>query len=206
MKLLIIGATGMIGSRVAAEALRRGHDVIAAVRSPEKVEARDGLRAEKLDVSDTARLAALAAETDATIAAASPRSSGDAIAEASAYADALIAGLEGRRLLLVGGAGSLNLPDGSPVADVVPELYRAEAQGMRLAFEKISESGLDFTVLAPAGLIEPGERTGEFRLGGRTLLTDAEGNSRISAEDYAVALLDEAEAPKHSRQIFTAAY
>ena len=77
---------------------------------------------------------------------------------------------------------------------------------MRLAFEKISESGLDFTVLAPAGLIEPGERTGEFRLGGRTLLTDAEGNSRISAEDYAVALLDEAEAPKHSRQIFTAAY
>ncbi|MEX0302802.1 MAG: NAD(P)-dependent oxidoreductase, partial [Leisingera sp.] len=80
------------------------------------------------------------------------------------------------------------------------------AQGMRQAFEKVAASGLDFTVLAPAGLIEPGERTGKFRLGGRTLLTDAEGSSRISAEDFAVALLDETETPKHPRQIFTAAY
>ncbi|MEX0304127.1 MAG: NAD(P)-dependent oxidoreductase [Leisingera sp.] len=153
MKLLIIGATGMIGSRITAEALDRGHEVIAAVRSPEKLAPRDGLRAEALDVSDTARLAELAAEADVTVGAASPRSSGDAVAEANAYADALIAGLDGRRLLLVGGAGSLNLPDGSPVADVVPEPYRAEAQGMRQAFEKISASGPDFTVLAPAGLI-----------------------------------------------------
>ncbi|KIC08296.1 hypothetical protein RA19_20185 [Leisingera sp. ANG-M1] len=206
MKLLIIGATGMIGSRITAEALDRGHEVIAAVRSPEKAGQRGGLRAVELDVTDTARLAALAAEADATISAVSPRSTGDAIAEANAYAEALIAGLQGRRLLLVGGAGSLNLPDGSPVADVVPELYRAEAQGMRQAFEKIAASALDFAVLAPAGLIEPGERTGTFRLGGRTFLTDAEGNSRISAEDYAVALLDEAEAPKHPRQIFTVAY
>lgn len=206
MKLLIIGATGMIGSRVTREALNRGHEVIAAVRNPAKVQEKDGLRAEELDAADTVRLAVLAAQADVTISAVSPRSTGDAIAEANAYADALIAGLKGQRLVLVGGAGSLNLPDGSPVADVVPEAYRAEAQGMRQAYEKIAGSDLDFTVLAPAGLIEPGERTGTFRLGGRNFLTDADGNSRISAEDYAVALMDEVEQPKHPRQIFTAAY
>lgn len=202
MKLLVIGASGMIGSRIVAEALSRGHEVVAATRKGTAVE---GARAARLDVADAARLAELSAAADVTISAVSPRSTGDAVAEASAYADALIAGIRGR-LLLVGGAGSLNLPDGSPVADVVPEPYSAEARGMRGAFDKIAASGLDYTVLAPAGLIQPGERTGTFRLGGRTLLTDAEGNSAISAEDYAVALLDEVEAPKHARQIFTAAY
>lgn len=202
MKLLVIGASGMIGSRIVAEALSRGHEVVAATRKGTAVE---GARAARLDVADAARLAELSAAADVTVSAVSPRSTGDAVAEASAYADALIAGIRGR-LLLVGGAGSLNLPDGSPVADVVPEPYSAEARGMRGAFDKIAASGLDYTVLAPAGLIQPGERTGTFRLGGRTLLTDAEGNSAISAEDYAVALLDEVEAPKHARQIFTAAY
>ena len=202
MKLLVIGASGMIGSRIVAEAVARGHEVVAATR---KGTAGEGASAEVLDVADSARLAELSAAADVTVAAASPRTTGDAVAEAAAYADALIAGVKGR-LMLVGGAGSLNLPDGTLVADVVPEPYSAEAKGMRGAFEKIAASVLDYTVLAPAGMIQPGERTGSFRLGGRTLLTDAEGNSAISAEDYAVALLDEVETPAHPRQIFTAAY
>jgi putative NADH-flavin reductase len=142
------------------------------------------------------------------ISAVSPRSSGDPVAEAAGYGTALIAAAEasGKRLVVVGGAGTLNLPDGTPVAEVVPELYRAEARGMRGVYALLEESGIDFTFVAPAGLLEPGERTGAFRQGGRGYLTDAEGNSRISAEDYAIALLDEVETPAHPRQVFSVAY
>ncbi|MBR0679081.1 NAD(P)H-binding protein [Roseomonas eburnea] len=206
MDILVIGASGMIGSRLATEALSRGHRVTAAARNPEKIGARPGLTPMKLEVTDIPALSAAAASADVVIAAASPRSTGNPAAEAMGYAEALIAGLDGKRLVLVGGAGSLNLADGSPVADHVPEPYNAEARAMRAAFERIAASGIDFTVLAPAGMVAPGERTGTFRLGGRTLLTDAEGQSRISAEDYAVALLDEVERPAHRGMIFTAAY
>lgn len=206
MNILIIGASGMIGSRLVAEALSRGHQVIAAVRNPDRVAARPGLTALRLEVTDVPALSAAAASADVVIAAASPRSTGNPAAEALAYVRALVAGLGGKQLLLVGGAGSLNLPDGSPVADHVPEPYNAEAQAMRAAFEYLAGTEAAFTVLAPAGTIAPGERTGRFRLGGRTLLTDAEGQSRISAEDYAVAMLDEMERPAHRRAIFTAAY
>jgi putative NADH-flavin reductase len=206
MKLLIIGATGMIGSRILNEAVERGHSVIAAARKPENIEASANVEAVKLDLHDAEQFQKLASKTDVIVAAASPRNTGDAQSEAVDYANALIAGSGDTRLMLVGGAGSLNLPDGTPVAEVVPEEYRDEAKGMRKAFELIADSSLDYTVHAPAGLIQPGERTGKFRLGGRTFLTDAEGNSAISAEDYAVAHLDEIENPAHKRDIFTAAY
>ena len=206
MNILVIGASGMIGSRIVAEALSRGHAVIAAARNPAKIAPRPGVTPLALEVTDVAALSAAAAKADVVIGAVSPRSTGNAQAEAMVYAEALIAGLGGKRLVLVGGAGSLNLPDGSPVADHVPEAYSAEAKGMRAAFERIAASGIDFTVLAPAAMIAPGERTGTFRLGGRTLLADAKGESRISAEDYAVALLDEVERPAHRGQIFTLAY
>ena len=206
MKILVIGATGMIGSRVVTEALSRGHEVIAASRSPRDGQPRQGETFVVLDVSDTKMLQNHASQADLTVAAVSPRNSGDPEREASAYADALIKGLGKNRLILVGGAGSLNLPDGTPVTSVVPQEFAAEARGMRAAFEKIAASDLDQTTLAPAGLIQPGERTGTFRTGGRTFLTDENGDSKISAEDYSVALLDEAERPQHRGQIFTAAY
>ncbi len=206
MKLLLIGATGTIGSRILKEAQKRGHQVLAAARNPEKVSTGAGIEATAFDLYDADRFRQLAERVDTVIAAASPRNSGDPRREALAYAEALIAGIGTTRLVLVGGAGSLNLPDGSPVADVVPEPYHEEAQGMRAAFEKIAASDVNYTVQAPAGLIAPGERTGSFRLAGRTYMTNAEGESRISAEDFAVALLDEVETPRHERQIFHAAY
>lgn len=205
MKLLVIGATGIIGSRIVDEALSRGKQVIAASRNP-KPDDRAGVETVAVDIADAARLRQLAGQADVVVSAVSPRNTGNPEKEASDYADTLITALDGSRVILVGGAGTLDLPDGTPVANVVPEQYAAEARGMRAAFDKISASDLDCTTLAPAGLIEPGERTGAFRLGGRTLLTDEEGNSRISAEDYAVALLDEVETPSHRGEIFTAAY
>lgn len=208
MKLLVIGATGMVGSRVVAEALSRGHEVIAAVRSPEKVTEAPGLTALKLDVTDGAAVAAAAKDADVVIGAVSPRSTGDAATEMAAIMKGYIAGAEGagKPLVVVGGAGTLNLPDGTPVADVVPEAYAAEAKAMRAAYELLEASQADYSFLAPAGEIAPGEKTGIFRLGGREYLMDAEGNSRISAEDYATALLDEVETPAHKRAVFTVAY
>ncbi|WP_319520650.1 NAD(P)H-binding protein [uncultured Martelella sp.] len=206
MKLLVIGATGMVGSRIVDEALSRGHEVVAATRNPDRIQPRAGLTAEALDVTDVKRLGELAASVDTVISATSPRSSGNPEAEAVSYASALIEALGKTRLVMVGGAGSLNLPDGTPVADVVPDVYAAEARAMRAAYERIKASDLDYTVQAPAGEIAPGERTGQFRLQTDILLTDADGNSRISAEDFAVALLNEVEQPQFGRQLFTAAY
>lgn len=205
MKLLIIGATGMIGLRLAAEAVARGHEVIAASRKGTVV---DGTNAVALDVSDSAALAEQTGAADVIVSAISPRSTGDADSEAKASMQALIAAAKDadKRLMVVGGAGTLNLPDGTPVADVVPEMYRAEAKAMRAAYDLLANSAVDYTFFAPAGEIAPGERTGTFRLGGRDFLTDAAGNSRISAEDYAVAFLDEVEVPTHRRQVMTAAY
>lgn len=205
MKLLIIGATGMIGSRLVAEAESRGHTVVAASRKGSAVGNAQPL---PLEVTDVEAVVAAAQTVDLVITAVSPRSSGNAMDDALGYGGALIEAAPqiGKRLMVVGGAGTLNLPDGTPVADVVPEPYRDEAKAMRAMFEMLAQSTADFTFMAPAGVIEPGERTGVFRLGQREFLTDDEGNSRISAEDYAVAFMDEVEMPKHPRQVFTAAY
>ncbi|MFT6459217.1 NAD(P)-dependent oxidoreductase [Pseudophaeobacter arcticus] len=205
MKLLIIGATGMIGSRLVVEAESRGHTVVAASRKGSAVGNAQPL---PLEVTDVEAVVAAAQTVDLVITAVSPRSSGNAMDDALGYGGALIeaASQIGKRLMVVGGAGTLNLPDGTPVADVVPEPYRDEAKAMRAMFEMLAQSTADFTFMAPAGVIEPGERTGVFRLGQREFLTDDEGNSRISAEDYAVAFMDEVEMPKHPRQVFTAAY
>jgi putative NADH-flavin reductase len=205
MKLLIIGATGMIGSRLVAEAESRGHSVVAASRKGSTVGNAQPL---SLEVTDVEAVVAAAQTVDLVITAVSPRTSGNAMDDALGYGAALIEAAPqiDKRLMVVGGAGTLNLPDGTPVADVVPEPYQDEAKAMRAMYEMLAKSTADFTFMAPAGMIEPGERTGVFRLGQRAFLTDDEGNSQISAEDYAVAFMDEVEVPKHPRQVFTAAY
>jgi len=109
----------------------------------------------------------------------------------------------------VGGAGSLEVAPGVRLVDApgFPELHKAEAlaQGEALAvFRGVSD--LEWSFLSPAAVIAPGERTGAFRLGGDQLLADADDNSHISAEDYAIALIDEAEEPKHTGRRFTVAY
>ncbi|MAC79448.1 MAG: hypothetical protein CML66_15460 [Rhodobacteraceae bacterium] len=208
MKLLVIGATGMVGSRIVTEALGRGHEVIGAARSPEKLAAAPGLTPLKLEVTDGAAVAAAAGGVDAIIGAVSPRSTGNPAEEMAAIMKGYIDGATGagKPLVVVGGAGTLNLPDGTPVADVVPEMYAPEAKAMRAAYALLEASDADYSFLAPAGEIAPGDKTGTFRTGGREYLTDADGNSRISAEDFAIALLDEAESPSHKRAVFTVAY
>lgn len=114
-----------------------------------------------------------------------------------------------RRLLVVGGAGSLEVEPGVALVDTpdFPAAYKAEALAGRTFLDTLrSETELDWTFLSPSASFEPGERTGTFRVGADQLLADASGASRITMEDYAIALVDEIESPKHSRSRFTVGY
>ena len=203
MKIALIGATGFIGSRLLAELTSRGHQVTAIVRNPGKVPQGAGITALKGDVYDKDGLAALLAGHDAVISAVHFTASDPAVLLAAVKQSGV------KRYLVVGGAGSLEVAPGVRLFDTkeFPAIYLDEAKkgGAYLDLLK-GESGLDWTFLSPSALIEPGERTGKFRLGKDQLLVDGNGQSRISAEDYAIALVDELETPAHSRQRFTVGY
>ena len=208
MNILLIGASGMIGSRILNEAVSRGHSVIGASRHPDKIAKNPKVQAVQLDATDAKAVGALAAKADVIVSSVSPRGGSDPMAEAKAVADAAIAAARanGKRLVVVGGAGSLNLPDGSPLAETLPAAYRGEALAMRAVLDSLKKSDIDWTFFSPAAMISPGERTGKYRLGTTTLLSDAKGESRISAEDYANALVVELETHAHPRQQMTIAY
>lgn len=207
MKILVIGASGMIGSRIMREALGREHAVVAAARNPGRI-TEVGVDKLSLDVNDSAAVAAVAEHVDVVVSAVAPRASGDPTKDALAFTRSLIEVHRetGKRIVMVGGGGTLHLPDGTPVAPLVPEPYSEEAKAMRRAYGLLVAEDIDFVVLAPSGTIAPGERTGTFRLGGRVVIAGEDGEGRISAEDFAVALLDEIEQPKHFRTVFTVGY
>ncbi|MDH6707502.1 putative NADH-flavin reductase [Kitasatospora sp. MAA19] len=212
MRITVFGATGNVGGRVVAEALARGHQVTAVVRDPAKPHGLPSAAALTVgDARNAEDVARIAAGQDLVITATRPAPGSEH--ELPAATRGLLAGLAGTgvRLLAVGGAGSLTIPgrggltvveDPGLPAEILPiaracgeqfDLYRADAH-------------VDWTYLSPAAVLEPGERTGRFRLGRDELLVDADGLSAISMEDLAVALLDEAEQPVHRRTRFTAAY
>jgi hypothetical protein len=203
MKIALIGATGFIGSRILAEALQRGHQVTAIVRNPEKLPQKPGLTPQRGDVFDEAGLAKLLAGHDAAISA---------VHFLQSDAGKLIGAVKQSgvpRYLVVGGAGSLQVAPGKDLIDTpqFPAEYKEEASKGRDFLNLLrAETALDWTFLSPPALIQPGARTGKFRLGRDQLLIDADGKSLISAEDYAVALLDEVEKPQHSRRRFTVGY
>ena len=213
MKIALIGATGFVGSKVLAEALQRGHDVTALVRSPGKLAAQPHLAIVAADASDAAQVARAAAGHDAVVSAYNgPRGSDDFRDRYLAGARAVLDGAKRanvRRLLWVGGAGSLFVAPGVQLVDTpqFPEAYRTEAKAAREALNLIAEErALDWTYVSPAPLLQPGPRTGQFRLGGDQVLMDGDQPGRISVDDLAVAIVDELETPRHVRRRFTLAY
>lgn len=209
MNVVLYGATGMIGSRIQRELVLRGHTVTAVVRDPSRVESNPTVTAVKGDLTDSADVAAKAKGADAIISSYSPgQGAEDTLLRAthSLIAGATSAGVS--RVLVVGGAGSLYVAPGVTVIDSghLPEEWKAIAIAHSDALEILRTADLDWTYLSPAAFIQPGERTGTFRLGKDDLVADAKGDSRISAEDYAIALVDELEQPKHLRQRFTLGY
>lgn len=212
MEIVILGASGFIGSAITAEALARGHQVTAVVSRPERVAAQAGLNVVGLDINDTPALTRLLAGKAVVISAFSGHAQQDVkgyyLNAFNSVLEAATAGKVGR-LLVVGGAATLQLPDGSRLLDSpgFPAEYRATAEGAAEALQQLrGQSALSWSFLSPAAEIFPGDKTGTFRLGLDNLLTDAAGKSRISTGDYAVAMLEEAEQPQHVNQRFSIAY
>jgi putative NADH-flavin reductase len=181
MNIVVFGATGMVGSRVVAELEQRGHTVTGATR------------ATGADVTDPRSVAAVAAGADAVVSAISARGGDYTLADVAA---ALVAGLPEagvRRLVVVGGAGSLEVAPGKRLVDTpgFHEEWKPEALAQSAALDYYRGiEDLDWTYVSPAALIQPGRRTGSYRTSGDALLVDEEGHSQISAEDYAVAIAD----------------
>jgi putative NADH-flavin reductase len=216
MKLVVFGATGNIGQRVATEALRRGHEVTGVVRDPAAVQSPDPrVRLVKGDATNADSVAEVARGADAVVSAISPRPNARGLPAPSlpANARALTKGLRAagvKRVLYVGGASSLEVAPGKALADMTdfPEAYREEAREGREALDvfRNEAKGLDWTYLSPAAEIGPGKRTGKYRTTDDKLLVDDKGKSFITFEDYAAAVLDELERPQHVTKRFGVAY
>ena len=218
MKLVLFGATGNIGQRVVAEALRRHHEVVGVVRDPEAVESPDPrVTLVKGDATQSASIGQVARGADAVVSAISPRPNARGLPAPTLVhnARALLAGLPSagvERVLMVGGAGSLEVAPGQQLVDqpAFPEAYKAEALDGRDALtvwrNEGGASGLSWTFLSPAVEIAPGERTGRYRTTLDAVLWDSAGKSFITFEDFAVAVLDELEKPAHVGQRFGVAY
>ncbi len=213
MKIALIGASGFIGSALREEALRRGHQVTALVSQPDKLNATaTNLSVKQVDVQNTAQLTESLTGADVIISAFSGHAQDDIRGYYVQGVKSIIAAVKAAdvtRLVIVGGAGSLRVAADTLLIDTptFPEEYKPTALGAQDSLTLLqAESALNWTMLSPAAEIFPGERTGQFRLGQDDLLLDDQGNSRISVQDYALALLDEVDHPQHERQRFTLAY
>lgn len=213
MKLALIGATGYVGAALLEEALNRGHQVTALVRHPEKLAQHAGLTALRADVHDVAALAEQLRGHDAVLSAFNPGwGLADIREQFIAGSRAITAATKAagvQRLLVVGGAGSLYVAPGQQLIDSegFPAEYKEGAEGARQALNLLrDERELEWTFLSPAAHLEPGPRTGQFRLGGDELLLKDGQPGHVSVADLAVALLDETEQPRHVRRRFTLAY
>jgi putative NADH-flavin reductase len=202
MKVALIGASGQVGSRVLKELVLRGHHVQALNRHPENIPLLAGVKATAVDVGDVEALAAALKGCEAAISAVKFKDFDGQQMIAAMRAGGI------RRYLVVGGAGSLEVSPGLLEMDnpKFPSHVRPEAQKGAAYLQQLRDSELDWTFLSPSRSFVVGERTGKFRLGKDQLLFDAAGKSSISFEDYAIALVDELERPRHVKERFTVGY
>ncbi len=213
MKLVLFGATGDVGSRIVTEAISRGHDVTAAVRNEAGIEnLPKGAKPIVADVADPAALAAAMAGQDLAVSAvrAPAGREGEVVALTRSILDA--ASLAYLRVIIVGGAARLHLPDGSPHTvltdpDFLPESIVPTARASMAQWELcLSDPSANWTYASPSALLQPGERLGVFRTDTDNLIVDDAGISKISMEDFAVAIVDEAQSAKFLRAAFTVGY
>lgn len=202
MKVALVGASGKAGSRILTELRSRGHEVIALARHVTSIHAQPGVTAIAVDANDVASLTTAIRGVDAVISAAKFKDARPGCLIESVRA----AGV--RRYLVVGGAGSLETAPGVMEMDApaFPAHVLPEAKAGGAFLEQLRGSDLDWTFLSPSRFFEPGPRTCKFRIGKDQLLMGADGRSAISMEDYAIAMVDELENPRHMRQRFTVGY
>ena len=215
MNIAIVGATGYVGSKILTEAVNRGHQVCAITRSVEKLPKAPAIDPVKADVNDVNALTDHFRGKDAVIHCYSPAKNlglaekMDQQGNATQTIITAVKAADVPRLLAVGGAGSLYVAPGVRDMDQpdFPKEWEGGVKATLLIKEILTkEPELDWTYLSPSHNLVPGERTGKFRLGQDDLLVSSDGQSRISVEDYAVAMIDELENPKHTRRRFTVGY
>jgi len=210
VKVALYGATGKSGSRILKELVSRGHEVIAIVRNPAKLPQPGAhVLVKQDDLSDPKKVAAAVDGADAVISAYGPPPDDvDAIVGVTQRQVEALSNMPNTRLIVVGGAGGLNVAPGVTLVDsgYLPEPYLPIAKAHISALGVLKSSTVDWTYLAPAAYFEPGQRTGKFRLGTDELIANEQQQSRISMEDYAIALVDELEKPNHRRQRFSIGY
>jgi putative NADH-flavin reductase len=216
MKIVLLGAGGQVAQRIAHEAMQRHHDVVGVVRSA-KAYRSDNERVTIVegDATDANSIATVSKGADVVINALSPRPSptGRPASSLPGAARAIIAGMKkagASRLIVVGGAGSLEVAPGVRLVDSpgFPPEYKSESLDSAAALDvyRSSAGDLDWTYVSPGAELAPGPRTGKYRVGDDALLVDDKGKSSISFDDYAKALVDEIEHPTHSRARMTVAY
>ena len=202
MKVAVVGGTGRAGSQIVEELARRGHQVTALARHPDKAPKAAGVTAKAVDIHDAKAM------TEAL-------RGHDVVVSALRFSDATPAEVIGvvkasgaPRYLVVGGAASLTA-GGARLFDSphFPEAFKPEA-GAAIAFLDVlkSEPDLDWTFMSPPMIFDGSERRGTYRTGLDELLVGADGKSTISFPDYAIAIADEIETPKHRRKRFTVGY
>jgi len=209
MKVVLYGASGRAGSRILHELLSRGHQVVAIARDASGAPAQPGVTSAIDDLTDVAHTAEVVQGADAVVSAyAPPQGDTDQLVGVTQRLVAAIAQSGVPRFVMIGGAGTLEVAPGVTLTDSgnLPPEWLPIAQSHGRAFEILRSSPIGWTYLCPAAYFDPGERTGKFRLGTDNLIVDAQGNSRISMEDYAIALVDELEHPQHIRQRFSVGY
>ena len=214
-KIVLIGASGFVGTAILKEALDRGHQVTAVVRHPDRITAvHKNLEVKQGDVSVIDVVTELCRNADAVISAYNPGWKNPDIAEETTRVYATI--LEGirrsgvKRFQVVGGAASLFISPGKRLMDagVMPESFLPAVRALAGFYlnDLITEKNIDWVFFSPAVNLEPGMRTGKFRLGKDDIILNEKGESRISVQDYAAAMVDELEKPAHHRERFTIGY
>lgn len=213
--VLLIGATGFVGSAVLNELVSRGHKVTAVVRNIEKLAKSDLVDAVKEDVANVDAIAKLAEGKDAIISAYNPGWTNPDIATliTENYPKILEAAKKSgvERLLIVGGAGTLFCAPGLRVVDsgAIPAEIMGGVRPLGDFYLNtlMNENDIDWVFFSPAGVFDQeGKKTGNYRLGKDDLIVDAEGNSHISVQDYADAMVNELEKPAHHKERFTIGY
>lgn len=214
-KIVLIGASGFVGSAILNEALNRGIKVTAVVRNPEAIKiSGPNLTIVKADVSDTDTVAKISKGTDAVISAYNPGWTNPDIYEKTLEVyPRILAGVkkaEVKRMLIVGGAGTLFVAPGLRLMDsgIIPAevMDGVKSLGEFYLNTLMNEKEIDWVFFSPAGSLEQGERTGKYQLGKDDLIINDKGESRISVRDYAKAMVDEFENPQHHKERFTIGY
>lgn len=214
-KIVLIGASGFVGSAILNEALNRNVKVKAIVRTPSQITIKSpNLEVVEGDVFNTDKLADLLKGADAVVSAYNPGWSNPNIAKdtAKGYKSIIEATKKAgiTRLQAVGGAGTLYVAPGKTVIDsgAIPESILPGVKALGDVYYNYfgNEKSLDWIFFSPAGNIAPGERTGKYRLGKDDLIVNNAGESKISVEDYAKAMIDELESPAHHKERFTIGY